>query len=411
MYKKIFILCGILLLASATNAAGKFFSPLPTPDIEVLNLETRECNTRCLRKLLEEEYIFSFIAFFNEDNQTKQLTKDLDMLLNALEITENAYLTNAKKPFFSIALLFPRKAIGRYSTTTTNTILNYLLNQKGQFNFEIFDSKTESLEDLKHTLDTIYKKGYRQVIAAVTQNGANHINQINPEITIYIPTVHKNQITLSTAPLAKNLIFGGISYEAQINKLSSLYNKQTDKVTSFYDNGLIGMQIQAYTKLANPNFVYARSFNLKETEGFAKEMKTLKKTLNGTHIFLNTPIANSSVILSQLTYHNVLRKGVYSTQINYNPSLLSITQANDRKNFYLANSIMPLDSLLIEQAKLLNVDLEYDWINYATAFGIEYFYRNSVRGTKRFFKENIADQQVQYNIEILSPKNTRFMPL
>ena len=78
---------------------------------------------------------------------------------------------------------------------------------------------------------------------------------------------------------------------------------------------------------------------------------------------------------------------------------------------YVANSIMPLDGLLLENAKFLNADLEYNWINYTTAFGIEYFYIKSVPGAKRYFKEKIFHQQVQYNIEILKPTNTRFAPL
>ena len=57
------------------------------------------------------------------------------------------------------------------------------------------------------------------------------------------------------------------------------------------------------------------------------------------------------------------------------------------------------------------MDLEYDWINYATAFGIEYFYLKNSPGAKRYFKERIRDNQVQYSIEILTPANNRFAPL
>ena len=77
---------------------------------------------------------------------------------------------------------------------------------------------------------------------------------------------------------------------------------------------------------------------------------------------------------------------------------------------YIANSIMPLDSLFVENAKLLNADLQYNWINYTTAYGIEY-YRKSVPRVKAYFKEKIRNQQVEYAIEILTPTNTRFVPL
>ena len=303
-------------------------------------------------------------------------------------------------------MLFPRKSIGRYSSTTTNVILSYLLHQKGRFNFQIFDSKTESQEDIQDTLNAIVAEGYRQVIAVVTQEGASAINVLSPDLEVFIPTVHKSQMQ---GEIARGVIFGGISYAEQIQKLSAL--NPNVAATSFYDDSVIGKQMQIYTQEANVNLGYSKSFNLKQNPDFQKEMKNIKRQLRGTRVFLNTPVTNSSVILSQLTYNEVAPQGVYSTQINYNPSLLSITQERDRRNMYVANSIMPLNSLFVENAKLLNADLQYNWINYTTAYGIEYFYRKSVPRVKAYFKEKIKNQQVEYAIEILTPTNTRFAPL
>ena len=127
------------------------------------------------------------------------------------------------------------------------------------------------------------------------------------------------------------------------------------------------------------------AFNLKDNTNFTKEMKKLQPILNDSRIFLNTPLINSSIILSQITYYDIQTQGIYSTQINYNPTLLSITQAKDRDNMYIANSIGKLEDSFVEEAKLLNADLEYDWINYATALGIEYFYLKYLHSAKRFF--------------------------
>ncbi|WP_299548612.1 hypothetical protein [uncultured Helicobacter sp.] len=405
MLKKI-LLCLMFMYPQFMLASGKYLSPLPSPSLEVLNLESKSCSTSCLREFLEQGQVFSFIANVDKNNQNEAILAELNKLLSALEISEIPYFLGIQKPFFNVALMFPRKSIGRYSSTTTNVILSYLLNQKGKFNFEIFDSKTESLEDLQASLEAIYTKGYRQVIAILTQEGANAINTLKPNMLVFIPTVHKTQLQEIHTP---NVIFGGISYAEQIQKLSNL-NPNINAV-SFYDTSLIGKQMQAYTQAANSNLIYSQSFNLRQNPNFHKEIKKLRSTLSLTRIFLNTPVTNSSVILSQLTYNDIRPKAVYSTQINYNPSLLSITQERDRANMYLANSILPLDSLLVENAKLLNADLEYNWINYSTAFGIEYFYAKSVPGTKRYFKEKILNQQVQYDIEILQPTNTRFVPL
>lgn len=406
MFRKCLLCLMILLYPQFVMASGQYPSPLPTPSTEILNVDIERCGTSCLRDFLERGQVFSFMANVNKDNQNERVLEELNALLSALEISEIPYFIGAQKPFFNIALLFPRKSIGRYSSTTTNVILSYLLHQKGRFNFESFDSKTELQEDIQEALEVITAQGYRQVIAVVTQDGANAINALNPNLEVFIPTVHKSQIQ---GEIARRVIFGGISYAEQIQKLSAL--NPNVKATSFYDDSVIGKQMQAYTQEANANLGYTKSFNLKQNPDFQKEMKSIRGQLRGTRIFLNTPVTNSSVILSQLTYHEVAPQGIYSTQINYNPSLLSITQERDKRNMYIANSIMPLDSLFVENAKLLNADLQYNWINYTTAYGIEYFYRKSVPRVKAYFKEKIRNQQVEYTIEILTPTNTRFVPL
>lgn len=406
MFRKCLLCLMILLYPQFVMASGQYPSPLPTPSAEILNVDIERCSTSCLRDFLERGQVFSFMANVNKDNQNERVLEELNALLSALEISEIPYFIGAQKPFFNIALLFPRKSIGRYSSTTTNVILSYLLHQKGRFNFESFDSKTELQEDIQEALEVIAAQGYRQVIAVVTQDGANAINALNPNLEVFIPTVHKSKIQ---GEIAKRVIFGGISYAEQIQKLSAL--NPNVKATSFYDDSVIGKQMQAYTQEANANLGYTKSFNLKQNPDFQKEMKSIRGQLRGTRIFLNTPVTNSSVILSQLTYHEVAPQGIYSTQINYNPSLLSITQERDKRNMYIANSIMPLDSLFVENAKLLNADLQYNWINYTTAYGIEYFYRKSVPRVKAYFKEKIRNQQVEYAIEILTPTNTRFVPL
>ena len=406
MFKKCLLFLMILFYPQFVLASGQYLSPLPTPNAEILNVSIERCSAGCLRDLLDKGQVFSFMANVNKDNQNDRILEELNILLGELEISEIPYFIGVQKPFFNIALLFPRKSIGRYSSTTTNVILSYLLHQKGRFNFQIFDSKTESQEDIQDTLNAIVAEGYRQVIAVVTQEGASAINVLSPDLEVFIPTVHKSQMQ---GEIARGVIFGGISYAEQIQKLSAL--NPNVAATSFYDDSVIGKQMQIYTQEANANLGYSKSFNLKQNPDFQKEMKNIKRQLRGTRVFLNTPVTNSSVILSQLTYNEVAPQGVYSTQINYNPSLLSITQERDRRNMYVANSIMPLNSLFVENAKLLNADLQYNWINYTTAYGIEYFYRKSVPRVKAYFKEKIKNQQVDYAIEILTPTNTRFAPL
>lgn len=143
------LIISALVIPPFANASGKYLSPLPLPNMEVLNVESQKCSTSCLKELLEKEQVFSFIAKIDENNQNKEMIEQLNQFLSQLEISEIPYFLGLQKSLFHIALLFPRKAIGRYSSTTMNTILSYLLLQRGGFNFEVFDSQGESLEDRK----------------------------------------------------------------------------------------------------------------------------------------------------------------------------------------------------------------------------------------------------------------------
>ena len=296
--QKLFIL--FLLAPNLILASGRYPSPLPTPTTEILNLDYNKCSTSCLEDYLKQGLIFSFMANFNEDNQNEELLESLNLLMNNLAISQIPYLSSTKKPFFNIALLFSRKNIGTYSASTTNVILSYLLHQNSRFNFEIFDSKSESQEDLQSTIDTIHSKGYRQIIAILTYNGANNLNLLNIQTPIFIPSVHSSQITSNLSP---NIIYGGINYDEQIKELSQL-NPQI-KAASFYDSSYIGNTIHQSVLKYNPEISYSMAFNLKDNTNFTKEMKKLQPILNDSRIFLNTPLINSSIILSQITYYDI----------------------------------------------------------------------------------------------------------
>ncbi len=55
----------------------------------------------------------------------------------------------------------------------------------------------------------------------------------------------------------------------------------------------------------------------------------------GSTIILNTPIVKSSIILSQITAFEVEPAKVLSTQLNYNPLLVKLTQEKIEKTFML----------------------------------------------------------------------------
>ena len=112
--------------------------------------------------------------------------------------------------------------------------------------------------------------------------------------------------------------------------------------------------------------------------------------------------------MSQLTLYDTNATNLLSTQINYDPLLLSMTQYIDRENMIIANSLTEQNNILIETNSLLGNDIVYDWINYTTTVGIDYIY-NEITGEEREYDVATKDGQMIYEIELLRPALSRFV--
>lgn len=114
------------------------------------------------------------------------------------------------------------------------------------------------------------------------------------------------------------------------------------------------------------------------------------------------------MIMSQLTMYDVNATNVLSTQINYDPLILSLTQYVDRHKMIIANSITQNNSIFIETNSLLGNDIVYDWINYTTTVGMDFFF-TQITNQDRQYKIDMQDNQMIYPIELLRPSKTRFI--
>lgn len=112
--------------------------------------------------------------------------------------------------------------------------------------------------------------------------------------------------------------------------------------------------------------------------------------------------------MSQLTMYDVNATNVLSTQINFDPLILSLTQYTDRDNMIIANSITHNNSIFIETNSLLGNDIVYDWINYTTTVGIDFFF-TQITNQDRQYKIDMQSNQMIYPIELLQPSKTRFI--
>jgi hypothetical protein len=306
-----------------------------------------------------------------------------------------------------IALLLPHNTIGRYAASTTNASFAYLVSKNRPFELKSYKIEDESYEEILKTLNKIQADGFSYVIAPLTQTGEKIVSKINPQINIYFPTINKKD----TQTTSKYLYYGGIDYRAQSDLL---LNESVSPLVVFYDKSEIGEQLSKHQEYAfkqrngvNKNSVVKISIPLQITS-LENQLKNNSKIAGGS-FFVNTPIVKSGMIMSQLTLYNVDVTNVLSTQTNYNPLLLSMTQYQDRKNMIIANSITQNNDMLIETNSILGNDIVYDWINYTTTVGIDYF-SYIINGQKREYDIENLNNQMIYPIKLLQPSVSKFVP-
>ena len=300
-----------------------------------------------------------------------------------------------------IALLAPSKVIGKYANSMADSILSYLLFKDSKFQFELFDSTDESEANIVNTLSEINHKGYNLVIAAVTQNGARMIVKHESTMQIYIPTINKKEIDL----LSENISFGGIDYEEQIDRLLAYSG---ERVAIFGDKSALSKKLENYVDNASFAEVSYRKTIKNAKANLTPFIKDNRKLKNAS-IFLNMPIVKSSLLASQLNVYDAEYKNVLLTQISYNPLLFTLTQAKDRADMYIANSVGASDFRLKDINLILGTNLDFSWVNYSTAIGVDYLVSNFTEaGYEKVFSEPMVNNQIKYNIDILKPANSSF---
>ncbi len=396
----------LLLLPLWLLAQSHLISPIPLPKTYVLNLETDPCDTACLQEHLQYGNIFSFLA-----RSDHKLTDEL--LDQARMVHANLFNMNTS-PIgggdFRIALLLPHRQIGRYAQSTAQSIFAYLLAQNSQYELKSFRIEDESAPRIADALQQIKAEGYRFVIAPLTLEGAQNLCTLDFSLSIFVPTVHKNEIT-EPHP---DLLFGGIDYEAQ---LEALLAQGSHSLVIFYDESPLGRKLRAQTqehyirsKEQTQHAPRVYSYGIDQKSSNLKHPLHNNPAFEGATFVLNTPVVKSAMVMSQMTLYEVNASNILSTQINYDPLLLTMTQYQDRKNMLIASGITVYNAVISETNILLGNDINYDWINYATTIGIDYM-RHLSLGSEREYPAEIIDAQVHYPVKLYAPGYATFEPL
>jgi len=306
-----------------------------------------------------------------------------------------------------IAMILPEKRIGRYAESTSTALFAYLLSRDQPFTLKTYAVEEISQEVFEETLKQIEADGFHYVIAPLTLEGAKNIAQTKTELFIYLPTINMHDLQTDNP----NIYCGAIDYTQQID---ALMPKVKAPLVIMYGTSTRGKKLMQLTK-ERYRLMHKEDAQKKAvlTYGIERKRSNLRsyfennqKIASGT-LFLNTPLIKSTMVLSQLSVYDVNITNVLSTQVTYNPLLLSMTQKRSRESLYIANSITIQDDDVIQANSVLGNDINYDWINYATTVGADYIY-HLMSGKERRYDLPMQEKQIHYPVHIMQAINTHF---
>ncbi len=300
-----------------------------------------------------------------------------------------------------IALLSAPSVVGKYSSSTYNVTLATLLARNIPFELISIDIKDESSESIDAAMGRIKMEKIDAILAPLTINGARNLLKIAPILPVFIPTVHKHDIDT----LQGTIIFGAIDYQAQIQALETY---MTTSIATFYDDSPIGINLNTTTSTIAINAKKSSTPYSIDTQG-ANIVKYLGRpsAFSKKSVITHLPIVKTSMLIAHLTFVGAHEHNILSTQMSFDPTLITLTQYKDRKNMIIANSIVQQVPQIYEINSLMNNDLTFDWINYTTSIGTDYLI-SILTHHERLYSLTLQDGQIIYPIELMRPKEFGF---
>ncbi|TLD99098.1 type 1 periplasmic-binding domain-containing protein [Helicobacter trogontum] len=399
-------LCLVVFIHLAI-AKEHIMSPLPAPEQEVMDVEIRKCSKSCLNKLYESEQFFSFASYYRP-TKDKTINERYQAVAEELGIKALLPLFDSSSGL-RVALMIPQKNVGRYSVTSSDAILAYLIAHGNNFSFKVFDTQNEEVNNLVASYNKISEEEYDLIISILTPRGLENLLQ-NADITtpLFVPTINEKQ-AVKFVP-NKNIFFGGIDYESQVNMMVTLAEQKKSAIISFNDDSMIGKMIGAIMQ-SRTNTAKQEVIDSKKSTNFAPVIAKYKQGIRNSMVMLNTSVIKSGLIIPQMGNARAMPSVFLSTQINYNPSLLTLMPKEDTKKLFVVSAISPIHTRLLLFNEILSADLQYDWVNYATALALDIFLTQGNRTNIRFFMESLQGNQVMYNNRFYGVKDSHFIPV
>ncbi len=324
--------------------------------------------------------------------QLKPKGSSENQIENSIEnkVADTQIEIDTTKVKMKVAFLYPSSLVSKYAKSSISTVSGYLSHQNSDYELMVIDTESESSASISSAFEKVRNANIKNVIALFTPSSIGTLNNVvSSDLKVYLPLIEKRDVSSSNS----SLIFGSISYDDQIKKLTD-YSSSNNVM--FYQDSYLGSKLRkSYDSLVS-DVRYRKEIS--KNENNFKGIVTGSGLSNST-LFLNTDIVKTSMILSQLRSYDIYPKVVLSTQLNYDPLLMTLTQNQDREKLIVANSIDVVDKELRDEISTFGGNIQYEWVDYSTLVGINYLYygkNSSLVPTK------IEDNQAVYNPRLFS---------
>ncbi len=274
-------------------------------------------------------------------------------------------------PKLSIALVVNKKKFFRFIPSFMNSLIAYLSNKDIYYNIKLYD------------IDTNISSINENYILYIDTN-ISKVANLDFNKSIYFPLINKNEVNITKS----NFYFGGIDFKEQTKLLSQLVFSKANIITS---NSLIGRKLTEYEK------------NLSDISYIFNFPKINYYVLDDKFLYLNIKSSDIAQVLSNITANDIKTKLVLTSQIGYDPLLISLTQPQDIKNLVIANSLLNIPVVINEYSSLLSSNIRFNFINYAIDVLVNKIY-NQVQNQDSFylndFSINMYNNQIDYKTKL-----------
>ena len=303
-------------------------------------------------------------------------------------VVENKIALDTTDVKMKVAFIYPSNLVSKYSKSSINTISGYLSYQNTDYELVVIDTESENPARIASAFQQAKDSNIKNIIALFTPNSISTLNSVvSNDLKVYLPLIEKKEATTSNS----SLIFGSISYDDQIKKLDSYSNSNSSVM--FYQDSYLGSKLKRSYDSIVSNTKLRKEIN--KNENNFKDIVVSSGIANSA-LYLNTDIVKTSMILSQLRAYDVKPNVVLSTQLNYDPLLMTLTQEEDRQQLILANSIDVVDKELKDEISTFGGDIQYEWVNYSVLVGINYLFYGK--------NTNLIPTKIENNQAIYTPR-------